>query len=208
MRRKYFIREWAERQEKEAQKRNDITPEALFGSMIYALSTFARCKDLENKNDDMAKLYRETIEEYSGDSTLFEIGCYFYYRVDLWIFKHKPKFRDNLSSILIARFIDLFTQALKIKNIEKLINERMTKYGEMIRKGEKIERYHDLLIDLVKRTKENTPPQHFNFKKSPFLIIGVLDEYFLRTELIGFEKYIIVSFFKTLENYFDYLKKI
>lgn len=103
MRQKSYIREWANQSQEEAKNSNDISPWALFGAMMYALSKFfAQEKITDDKKDDIRKIHKKTIKKYSGDSSLFEIGCYLFFRTDLWLFKNKPGYRESLSSFMIS----------------------------------------------------------------------------------------------------------
>ncbi len=207
MRQKSVIREWANQKEKEAKKSNEVSPEALFGSMIYALSAFAQEKNLNDKNNGIRKLHKGTFRKYSGDSSLFEIGCYLFFRIDLWLFKNKPEYRESLSCLFAEKFKKLFSKALKIDNVAELLDERIKKYGEMARKGEKNEQYHHFLTELIKRTENNKSPEHYYFEKSPIVLIDITEEMFLELKLASFEKFIIPAFLGSLENYFKYIEK-
>ena len=208
---KSYIRKWAIQKEEEAKKSNEISSELLFGAMMYALSAFAQKKNLNEKKDDIRKLHKEVFKEaskkYSGDCSLFEIGCYLLFRTDLWLFKNKPEYRKALFSLFGEKFNGLFSRALKINNVAELLNERIKKYGEMIRKGEKIEQYHHFLTELIKLTGDDTLPRHYGFENSPIILVGLTEEMFLKTELVCFEKFIIPAFLRSLENYFKYIEK-
>lgn len=204
---KSYIREWAIQKQEEAKKSNEMSSEALFGAMMYALSAFAQKKNLNKKNDDIRKLHKEAFKKYSGDCSLFEIGCYLLFRTDLWLFKNKPEYRESLFSLFREKFNGLFSRALKINNVAELLHERIKKYGEMIRKGEKIERYHHFLTELIKLTGDDTLPTHYGFENSPIILVGITEEMFLNVELVSFEKFIIPAFLGSLENYFKYIEK-
>lgn len=208
MEQKSYIREWANQKQEEAKKSDEISPNALFGAMIYALSTyFTKENNLNDKNDHMRKLHKKTFKKYSGDSSLFEIGCYLFFRTDLWLFRNEPEYRESLSSLFAKKFNGLFSEALKINNVAELLDERIKKYGEMIRKGKKIDQYHHFLAELIKRTGDDTLPTHYGFENSPIILVDIMEEMFLKVELVSFEKFIIPAFLGSLERYFKYIEK-
>ena len=197
MKQKSFIRKWAKQKHNKSKHSSTFTPEELFGSIMYGLTSFAR----PDKRD------KDFVLQYTGDSSLFEVGCYLYFRIDVWLFNNNPEYREIISSFFLEQFNDLFMQALKINNINSLIDERIDKYGELLREGDEIKQYHRLLIRLLKRTKNNASPQHYDFEKLPVLLDGIFEEMELSIIVVAFEKHIIPAIFSIIKRYFNYLEE-
>jgi hypothetical protein len=142
-------------------------------------------------------------EHYSGDATLFELGCYMYFRLDLWLYQHKPNRRKEISVIFVDRFIELFTQALSIKDIPALFEQRISQYGELARTGADGETYHFHLDQIVLRTRDNQPPESYDFKHEGVVIIDAFEHMGLKIALAGWEIGMIPALLKSIEKYCD-----
>ncbi len=199
-RHKSFVRKWAEEQKEKSKNKTTLEPSDLFAALMYSLAFFGK-KDSRRKIDPQLKQAGlDTTEHYSGDASLFELGCYLYFRVDLWLFKKKSNLRDKLSKLLAKNFCILFSKALNNVDVGKLFNERINKYGEMIRNGEDVERYHFYLSQLILRTKDNNSPQGYNFKSEP-LTLDFFGNLAIKTELIAWEKSVFPAIIQAVENY-------
>lgn len=79
---KSYVRNWADSKMEELKYSDEITVENLFAGLIYGLATFA--KDDPHRTNNESPI--DITKHYSGDSSLFELGCYLYVRIDLWLF--------------------------------------------------------------------------------------------------------------------------
>ena len=153
------VRFWAEMKIEEAKRSGKLKPEFLFGIFMYAISRFGKNWQSLGGPDKYAD------KPYSGDSSIFEIGCYFYTNIDMWLLANKPDMREQLSGYLYQQFVNLFSEALPVENVQELFFERVEKYTELFRNDDikDIKKILLYLIELVKRTKNNTPPQKADF---------------------------------------------
>ena len=202
-----YVRAWAEKKEKESRYAKELNPEILFGAFVYGISEFGQCWQSFEEPDDVPQDKKQYADEpYSGDSSIFEIGCYFYTNIDAWLFGNKPERREQLSGYLCQQFIDLFSEVLPIGNVEELFNERVTKYGELLRNNADIETIHLYLNELVRRTKYNTLPKRANFEDFKQSSGGCLFDYvLLKTHIMGFETYLVPGMIESVENYIQML---
>lgn len=164
------VRFWAEMKKEEMERRVKLKPEFLFDIFMYAISRFG-------KNwSSLSVPPKYADNPYSGDSSIFEIGCYFYTNIDIWLFDNKPEMREQLSGYLCQRFVNLFSEALTVENVQDLFFERVEKYTELFRNYDikDIKKILLYLIELVKRTINNTPPQKADFDN--FKLSGDHDE--------------------------------
>ena len=204
-----YVRAWAENKEKKSRYITKLNPEYLFGAFIYGISDFGQIWESFKEPDDVPQDKDHYANKpYSGDSSIFEIGCYFYTNIDAWLLKNEPKRREQLSGSLYQQFVDLFLEALQIENVEQLFNERVTKYGELLDSNADIETIHFYLSELVRRTKYNNPPQGVNFedfKRSSD--DSFFDYVLLKTLIMSFEMNLLPGIIESVENYIQVLEK-
>ena len=191
-----YVRPWAEKKEKESRYSNELNPEVLFAGFVYLISRFGK------KWQSLGEPDKSADNPYSGDSSIFEIGCYVYTNLDLWLFSNKPEMREQLSEHINQQFVDLFSEALPIENVQKLFIERVEKYGEFFRNDEDIEIIHSYLTELIRRTKYDTPPKRADFDNFKLSIDGGLfDEISLKTNLMTFLASMLPAMIEIMENY-------
>ena len=200
---KSYLRGWADSEMEALKSSDEISIENLFTGLMYGLATFARDEPSESKLEKFIDINKH----YSNDSALFEVGCYLYFRVDLWLFKNKPNLREKISAGFIKEFNKLFSKALGIVNsyIHELFNERINKYGEMIRKGEEIKTYHFYLSQLILYTKDGSLPGKHDFKKMK-LVMNFFDDWALKMKLLSWETTMLPSIIGSLEKYCNLLE--
>lgn len=190
-----YVRDWAERRRSELQHSDDVvTPEGLFAGIIFCLAAFSRGK--------AHKLATFSSEDYSSDATLFELGCYLYFRLDMWLFLKKPHLKEEISGTFQREFDRLFTKALGIENVHELFDERVSKYAEIARtsKGDDLKECHFYLLQLILRTEKGTLPRTYDFDHEP-LSLDFWANAGLKTELLSWEQYMMPSAIKAMEYY-------
>jgi len=202
---KSHVRRWAERRQKELRYPNEFTPENLFAALIYGLGTFAKEKPSRKTPSDLKGLGIDPTEHFGSDATLFEVGCYLYFLLDLWLFQNKPHLRDEISTTFLREFDLLFTEALGINNVSELFNERIGKYGELARAGADMEKYHFYLSQLILRTKDGTPPSTYNFDQEP-LNLSLLEDTGIKMELLIWEQSMLPAIIESLKNYYKFVE--
>lgn len=203
---KSYVRVWAEKRRSELRYSDELSPENLFAAMMYGLSTFGKKYSKRNMSPDLKKLGMDASEQFSGDGALFELGCYMYFRVDLWLFKNEPSRRETLSTSFANNFIELFSHALGSKKILMIFDQRISGYGQLVRTGADAEQYHYHLSQLILRTKDNRPPEDYNFDSSPVMITGIFEDMGLKIELASWEPGMLPAMIESLKNYCNLTK--
>jgi len=198
-----YVRMWAKKCRRELRHSNDLSPENLFAGMMLFLLPFGE-KDLEGIIPPEWKgLGFDASEHYSGDATLFEVGCYMYFQLNLWLYQHKPHRREEVCTAFADRFIELFTRALNSRDIPALFDQRISQYAELARTGVDEETYHFHLEQLILRTRDNKLPESYDFKHVPVLIIDVFEHMGLKLALAAWEKGMIPALLKSVESVCD-----
>ncbi|HCO93731.1 MAG TPA: hypothetical protein DIU00_07250 [Phycisphaerales bacterium] len=199
-----YVRIWSKNKEREIDQSNDLPmEELLFATSMWILSTFGdeNSKDIVPK--EMKGFVLDASQHYSGDATLFELGCYLYLQLDLWLFMNRPKRREVIVTDFADKFIELFTHALNIKDIAALFDERLCQYSKLSREGANTENYHYHLLQLIIRTRDNQLPASYDFEKHSLTIRGFTEETGLKFALVSWEKSKIPVLFDTVEKYCD-----
>jgi len=168
-----MVLQWAEKKRKELllQHENKMTLEVMFVGFIDAVSTFAKPSPSQFPNLEPFDMILGSQADWANDSALFELGCYVYFRVEVWLFANRPHLREQVARYFLRNFIALFVHALQITNDDDfadLVYERIGKYGELIRSGAETEEYEYHLFYLIYRTRENRKPQHYGFESGHF----------------------------------------
>ncbi|MEI7999441.1 MAG: hypothetical protein WCH62_08060, partial [Candidatus Omnitrophota bacterium] len=119
-----YIRRWTEDEMKRVAVRTDgVTVDGAFIAIIYGgLLTFIQkgkktddgglVGSSSNSTELSNALVLEKIEkDFRTDCTLFEVGCYLFFKIDLWLLKNKPDVRRKVFDVFAEKFIELFTKA-------------------------------------------------------------------------------------------------
>jgi len=200
-----FIVQWAERKKKELRFSNQITPENMFAGFIYGLSSFAKSTQQFKSSKDIESSISFSLEGFGYDSALFELGCYHYFQVDMWLFAHCPDLRQWVSQVFIREFSGLFTQALQISNVAELFRQRVEKYGEIARAEGNAEEYHRYLSQLILRTKDNQKPKSYNFDNEPPQL--VFEDMMLKMAIANWETAMVPAMIESMEATTKLLKR-
>ena len=191
-----YVRSWAERRERELRHCNKPSPEYLFACMMYGLTSFVT-KEPEQSIPSESKRIAVS-EPYYGDGALFELGCYIYVRFDTWLFVNKPHRRKEISTTFAREFVELFGKALSTVNIRALFEQRVSKYGELIREGADVRKYHFYLCELILRTRGNRPPESYDFDNEP-LVLDAIAKVGVEIALSNWELHMIPVLIQSLE---------
>lgn len=200
-----YVRAWAKRRGRELRHSYDLTPENLFAATMSVLSTFGMKQPRRKIPRNLKGLGIDATEHFGTDAALFEVGCYLYFRLDLWLFRNKPHLREEISTVFVREFDRLFTEALGINTVSKLFAHRVEKYAELVRSGAKINDYHFYLSQLILRTKDGTPPDAYDFDHEP-LNLNAVEDMGVKMELLTWEETMIPILVEGLKKYFEIIE--
>jgi len=196
-----YVCAWADRRQRELRTSDHLSPENLFAAMMYGLATFGK-KDPRSKTPSELKGMRlDTSGNYSDDAALFELGCYMYFRIDIWLYQHEPDRRKEISTVFVREFITLFSQALAAKDIADIFSQRVSGFGQLARNGADAERYHFHLSQLILRSGDNRHPENYDFDTAPLMIAGIFEDMGVKIELASWEQAMLPAMVESLKNY-------
>lgn len=199
---KSYVLTWANSRMEELKSSDEITTQNLFVGLMYGLATFV--KDDPHRNKILKS--NDPTKHYSTDSSLFELGCYLYVQIDLWLFLKRPNLREKISAVFIREFNKLFSNALGISQsyLHELFEERVCKYSDLIRKGQTIEEYY-LLSQLILYTKDGAIPGKHDFNKME-LVMNFLDDCLVKVKLGSWVTIMLPSIIGSLKEYCNLLE--
>jgi len=146
---------------------NNLDFNSLFKIILYSTSRFGVEKgELDNLDFPLKEEWKILHKSYSGDSTLFEVGCFLYFLIDQWTHGKKPEwFYERLFNFLLTKFVHKFNKIYRFGNSRYLYKQRHSKYLEISEEQGKTEDYYFYLEQLIFLTKDNTQPEEHNFER-------------------------------------------
>ncbi|MFC1635667.1 hypothetical protein ACFL5Z_12575 [Planctomycetota bacterium] len=200
MRPRSYVFSWAIRREKESRSSGLLKPsEHLFSAIIWSLVTYWRdaAKVKLPSQSEGPQIY--PLEQFSSDAGLFELGCYVYFRLDVWLYQNKPRLRRVIAVSFTQQFISLFSTALEM-DVSKLFEERTAKYEGLLKTGTGLKECHSYLSYLISRTEGGKIPATCDCANWSLRLDG-LDNFLIHSELLNFEKTMIPALIKSIQNY-------
>ena len=137
--------------------------------------------------------------QFSSDAGLFELGCYVYFRLDVWLYQNKPRLRKAIAVSFAQQFNSLFSTALET-DISKLFDERIAKYEELLKTGTGLKEYHSYLSHLISRAEGGKLSATCDFTNEPIKLDG-MSSFLIHSEWLNFEKTMIPAFIESVQNY-------
>lgn len=202
-----YVRAWISRRMEEFEKSQEMNLENLFVAWMCSVRSFGEPLPLEEnlESDTVDQVFNQMLKfvdkHYSGDSSLFEVGCYVYFRTDVWLCANWPKYRDEVCGSFRNQFNDLFSRALNLRDVPDLFAERIETYVELAKESKDTERQHFYLSELIKRTKNNMLPKHYHFDHEPIMLEDFYVETALKIRLSAFERGMVPACLKTVASY-------
>ena len=127
-----------------------------FAGFIYLLCSFGTSKEPSEATEGVKSF---VMTHFARDYALFELACYMYFRIDMWLFCVRSDLREKIIRVFQREFVTLFSKALKMDNTADLFKQRVNKYGELARRDADPQEYHSSLSQLIYRTKDNQKPE-------------------------------------------------
>jgi len=139
---------------------------SLFKLILYSISRFGIEGELDNLNFPLKEDWKILHKSYSGDSTLFEVGCFLYFLIEQWFRGKKPEwYYERLFNYLLTKFVWKFNKIYKFGNSRDFYKQRYSKYLEIAEEGGNIEDYYFYLQQLIFLTKESTQLKEHDFER-------------------------------------------
>ena len=200
------VLEWAEAQKESNENFPPI--KLLSDATIYAITRFALphpepAGEMDSMGETLHRGASNVMLSYLNDSSLFELGCYVYFRIDLWHVQNKyNEFRERVLNFCLDEFISVFEDALGFDYANEILQNRLDLYGQLIREGD-LEAIDFYLLQLLMRTRNNTLPKVHNFDGLPIEIADFFEQTFLKIALKSFEAGILPAILQNFKHIYE-----
>ena len=189
---------WAEAQKVANEKFPPI--KILSDATIYAITRFVLPLPKQ------ANITGKVMPAYYNDSSLFELGCYVYFRIDLWHVQNKyDELREEVLNFCLDEFISVFEDALDFDYANEILQNRLDLYGRLIR-DQDLNAIDFYLLQLLMRTRNNTLPQVHDFDHFPIELSGFFEELGLKIAVKAFESGMLPAIFNNFKYIYESMK--
>jgi len=130
-----YVRRWlVQEREKDDSSQTDVF--ALFVELISSASCFGQ-EALEDRDSRI----QEVAKQYLGDTTLFEIACYTYYRMTAWFADNQSEFRTKVADPVATWIVEVFSVAWRKDEelVGRFFAERLDRYRTIAGTGNDVE---------------------------------------------------------------------
>jgi cytochrome c-type biogenesis protein CcmH/NrfG len=160
-----FVVRWSRQRTTELKAKTEVTPEVMSAAFLNYLCTFGTPSD-----------HKEVLAHFANDSTLFELGCFMLVHICGWLNTKHPKFAKPVGQCFDDEFFHVFTQALQIDTLGKLVDQRTLMYREFMRSGDNYaEKVDHHLNQLIWRTYDNQKPEPYDPAHYSMLLAGIFE---------------------------------
>jgi len=168
-----FVVRWSRQRTTELKAKTEVTPEVMSAAFLNYLCTFGTPSD-----------HKEVIAHFANDSTLFELGCFMLVHICGWLNTKHHRFAKPVGQCFDDEFFHVFTQALQIDTLGKLVDQRTLMYREFMRSGDNYGEKVDYHLDqLIWRTYDNQKPELYDPAHHDHIVAGIDEVFHVRIHL-------------------------
>ncbi len=214
------------KRKQEDRKANLLSRKALFGSIVFGITTFGR-----DEHKRSIKIFRpKNINQLLiSDITLFELSCYAMMRIEQWLDRKASQEVDQtetpldlqktdeeitdlvdeiyskwekLGKSIHYEFIELYTDIFQSNQIKDIFQARFEEYRRMVVALEitDTEQYHKAISTLSRMSNQYLPVSQFNYEKLPVMLGSALEDMGFRAEMTGWEIHMMPAILNTIEK--------
>jgi len=191
------IRKWIATEIEKVDKENpDVY--ALFVGLIHTSVQWGK-QDIEMQDAGHEKVSKD----YLGDSTIFEIACYTYYRLENWLVKNYPEFKTEITLPVSKWTIEKFYTTLYVDEqlVSQLFKEQLERYSATKDTGNDLEELKQRIL-MTKGDKFNNKEL---LQDSRALTI---DSEYIKLSFKNYEELHLPSFITNIKDYCEKNAKV
>lgn len=168
---------------------------ALFVGLIHCSVQWGK-----NGAKEQDEQYTQTAKQYLGDSTLFAIACYTYYRLENWIGKNHPEHKKEILLPIRKWSIEKFYTTLyrDEEQISQWFKEQVDQYASMTGEGKALEEIQFELIQHILMTKGDKF-ENKNLSQAGSSITP--DSQYIKYSIEQYEELYIPQLIDSIQNY-------
>lgn len=143
-------------------------------------------------------------ESFSGNTTLFEVGCYLFFLVDYWHVKsgHSDE-RERVVNFLMDDFIGVFSNAIEERYANAILQNRLCLYGGFSNTESFVKDCMFFLEELVIRTENNKKSSLVDVNEFGPLRLDVVTTYPVRVAIQEFITSYSPLVYEQLTEFYD-----
>jgi tetratricopeptide (TPR) repeat protein len=134
---------------------------------------------------------------FATDSVLFEVAYFMLVHICYWLNAEHPEFAKPVGQCFDDELFHVFTQALQIDNLGKLVDQRTAMYREFRQSDDYLGNVRHHLYQLILRTSDNQKPQPYD----PAHHTVLFGSFFTHTDLMIHFNSWMHGFVSILESY-------
>ena len=188
------IRKWIATEIEKVEKDNPDTY-ALFIGLIHASVQWGK-RDSEKQDEGHVKVAKD----YLGDSTIFEIACYTYYRLESWLAKNYPELKTEITLPLSKWIIEKFYTTLYVD--EQLVSQLFKEQLEGYTAAKDTEKVLEELKQRILMTKGD------KFNKKDLPQDSLIDSEYVELSFKNYEELHLLSFLTSIKEYCEKNAKV
>ena len=196
------IASWVEKREKILAKKeghDGFEIEDFLAIVLRAALSF----DLSDKSESIG------VDHLKKGVSVFEIGCYLVFNIDLWLFLNEPTLREAISNPLQASFVKLFAEVFEMdfRAVGKILNEHLALFGRLAREKADAESHSFYFEQLLAESKNNDiPKSHGNFEEWDSINLDFFENSRIQLHFLNFEKHMVPALHKSLRALCDMMR--
>lgn len=198
------IRAWAEKQKRESKDRSLKTREDVLNifseAIIWSIADFMGPAYAygSTKDNEAGRLNKVLVQKFSGDATLFEVGCYSYAKIDYWCCQNNRNDIRELLPRIMQNFVTVCEREGGVPDVGNVFDQRIEYYGSLIRAG-KFDDLYKYLVKLIYLTENNNMPRLMDHEPAPIVIHDFFVDTMLTGSVVNFQ-HMIMGMIRTCEK--------
>ncbi len=189
-----MVRKWIQQEMKKVDIENpDVY--ALFLEIIQSAVSWGK-SDIKGQDEQSLQVSKQ----YLGDSTIFEIAAYTYYRVEIWLGKEQPDLAKQIALPIREWIAEKFHTVLYVDErlFNQLFEEQLLRYRSLASAGKDLAELHLELEQRILLTKGD------RFNKQSLTnnsANAALDSQYIKSSLIKYEEINIPETIVSIQQY-------
>ena len=176
----------------------DIANPDVYAIFVGLIHTAIQCGkySIEDQNEK----FNQISKQYLGDSTIFEIACYTYHRLENWLAKNHPELKSEITLPISKWIIEKFSLTFYLDQyrVSQLFTEQLERYQAMTGAGKYLEEIHLELEQRILMTKGDK----FDQKHLPKDLSSLtLDSQYIKLSLANYEQKYIPAVIGSIQDF-------
>jgi hypothetical protein len=136
-----------------------------------------------------------------GDAAFFELSCFLYYQLDLWLYQNSQYPRDVFFKEYVKEIETIYNPAFGINNAAKFFGDRIDGYAAVARDTSDYAKMVFNLKNIILLSTEEKPPIIYNFNKHRLPYSDMMVSYYLESKIANWLDACMPSISEIIEHF-------